>query len=388
MGRVHILILTASIGAGHTRAAEAIHAAIAARAGENVRISVVDFMARDVSVIHYLMKRVYLMMLRFVPNLYDVFFRFAGSAAGGGVVRSAFAWVMVRTMGRLIRSYRPDLVVATHPFPEGAAAAISRQLTARYGGDFLLAALLTDYALHRIWLSRGVDTYFVATEAMAAQMAELGIDRSLVHVTGIPIARAERHVNRAAAKERAGVPFELPALLLMGGGLGLGDIERTLCALETSQERLAVLVVAGHNAALAAHARTVASHSRHTIRVFSYTDEVHVLMRAADLLITKPGALTLSEAFAAGLPLLLHDPIPGPETENAVYATRRGSAVWLHPGEQIVPAVAEILANRLPAMRKAAHASAREEAADCAAQILMEMCRSKRGDRDGAKETV
>ena len=375
MGRVHILILTASIGAGHTRAAEAIHAAIAARAGENVRISVVDFMARDVSVIHYLMKRVYLMMLRFVPNLYDVFFRFAGSAAGGGMVRSAFAWVMVRTMGRLIRSYRPDLVVATHPFPEGAAAL----WRARYGGDFLLAALLTDYALHRIWLSRGVDTYFVATEAMAAQMAELGIDRSLVHVTGIPIARAERHVNRAAAKERAGVPFELPALLLMGGGLGLGDIERTLCALETSQGRLA---------ALAADARRAARTSRHLIRVWDYTDEVPLLMRAADLLITKPGALTISEAFAAGLPLLLHDPIPGPETENAVYATRRGSAVWLHPGEQIVPAVAEILANRLPAMRKAAHASAREEAADCAAQILMEMCRSKRGDRDGAKETV
>ena len=384
MGRVHILILTASIGAGHTRAAEAIHAAIAARAGENVRISVVDFMARDVSVIHYLMQRVYLIMLRFVPNLYDVFFRFAGSAAGGGVVRSAFAWVMVWTMGRLIRSYRPDLVVATHPFPEGAAAL----WRARYGGGFLLAGLLTGYALHRIWLSRGVDTYFVATEAMAAQMAELGIDRSLVHVTGIPIARAERHVNRAAAKERAGVPFELPALLLMGGGLGLGDIERTLCALETSQERLAVLVVAGHNAALAADARRAARTSRHLIRVWDYTDEVPLLMRAADLLITKPGALTISEAFAAGLPLLLHDPIPGPETENAVYATRRGSAVWLHPGEQIVPAVAEILANRLPAIRKAAHASAREEAADCAAQILMEMCRSKRGDRDGAKETV
>ena len=219
-------------------------------------------------------------------------------------------------------------------------------------------------------------------------MAELGIDRSLVHVTGIPIARAERHVNRAAAKERAGVPFELPALLLMGGGLGLGDIERTLCALETSQERLAVLVVAGHNAALAADARRAARTSRHLIRVWDYTDEVPLLMRAADLLITKPGALTISEAFAAGLPLLLHDPIPGPETENAVYATRRGAAVWLHPGEQIVPAVAEILANRLPAMRKAAHASAREEAADCAAQILMEMCRSKRGDRDGAKETV
>lgn len=384
MERAHILILTASIGAGHTRAAEAIRAALAARAGDVVRISVVDFMARDVSVIHYLMKRVYLMMLRFVPNLYDVFFRVAGSAAGGGTVRSAFARVMVRTMGRLVRDYRPDLIVATHPFPEGAAAL----WRARHGGSFLLAALLTDYALHRIWLSRGVDAYFVATEAMAAQMAELGFDRSAVHVTGIPIAHAERRMDRAEAKRRAGIPAELPALLLMGGGLGLGDIERTLRALEMCAARLAILVVAGHNAALAADARRMAATSRHLIRVWDYTDEVPLLMRAADLLITKPGALTISEAFSAGLPLLLHDPIPGPETENAVYATRRGAAVWLHPGEQIAPAVAEILARRLPAMRAAARASAREGAAEHAAQILMDMCERKRGSMDGTQKIV
>ena len=384
MERAHILILTASIGAGHTRAAEAIRAALAARAGDAVRISVVDFMARDVSVVHYLMKRIYLMMLRFVPNLYDVFFRVAGSAAGGGTVRSAFARVMVRTMGRLVRDYRPDLIVATHPFPEGAAAL----WRARHGGSFLLAALLTDYALHRIWLSRGVDAYFVATEAMAAQMAELGFDRSAVYVTGIPIAHAERHVDRAEAKRRAGVPAELPALLLMGGGLGLGDIERTLRALEMRAERLAILVVAGHNAALAADARRMADTSRHLIRVWDYTDEVPLLMRAADLLITKPGALTISEAFSAGLPLLLHDPIPGPEKENAIYATRRGAAVWLHPGEQIAPAVAEILARRLPAMRAAARASAREGAAEHAAQILMDMCERKRGSMDGTQKIV
>ena len=93
MGQARILILTASIGSGHTRAAEAIRAALMARPeAAELEISVVDFMSRDVSMIHYLMKRVYLTMLRFVPNLYDVFFRMAGKRAGGGMVRAAFAW--------------------------------------------------------------------------------------------------------------------------------------------------------------------------------------------------------------------------------------------------------------------------------------------------------
>jgi len=174
----------------------------------------------------------------------------------------------------------------------------------------------------------------------------------------------------------------------MGGGLGLGDIERTLDALEMVRERLAILVAAGHNSALEAHVRRAAEKSRHDIRVWGYTREVPVLMRAADLLITKPGALTISEAFAAGLPLLLHDPIPGPETENAVYATRRGAAVWLHPGERMAPAVEEILAHRIPTMREAARACAREGAAQRTAEILMKMLTRKRGNTDGSEKTL
>ena len=206
-----------------------------------------------------------------------------------------------------------------------------------------------------------------------------GFDRSMVCATGIPIASADYAMARDAAQAKAGLTEDLPTLLLMGGGLGLGGMDRTLAELETIEQRFSILVVAGHNAALAAHARAVASHSRHTIRVFSYTDEVHVLMRAADLLITKPGALTLSEAFAAGLPLLLHDPIPGPETENAIYATRRGAAVWLHPGERMAPAVEEILAHRIPEMRRAARRCAREEAAQDVAADLSALMTRKRG---------
>ena len=378
MERVRILILTASIGSGHTRAAEAIRAALAAYpAAATMQVDVVDFMAREVSVIHYLMKRIYLLMLRFVPDLYDVFFRIAGRKMGGGLVRSAFAQVMVCTVGRIIRTYEPDLVIATHPFPEGAAAL----WRVRHGADFALAALLTDYALHAIWLVPGVDVYFVATEAMAEGMAARGFDAHMVHATGIPIARADYRLERCAAQERAGLTEDLPTILLMGGGM-----DRTLAALAEVEQRLSILVVAGRNVVLEEHARTVARTSHHAIRVFSYTDEIPVLMRAADLLITKPGGLTISEAFAAGLPLLLHDPIPGPETENAVYATRRGAAVWLHPGETMAAAVEEILAHRIPEMRRAAHDCARPDAAKHVAEHLTEILTRKRGAAYGTEK--
>ena len=385
---VRILILTASIGAGHARAAEAIHAALYRLSMEQhtaMQISTVDFMARDVSFIHYLMKRIYLIMLRFVPNLYDVFFRLAGRTGSGGMIRGAFSHIMVRTMGCIVRDYRPDLIIATHPFPEGAAALWRR----KHGGTFRLSALLTDYSLHQIWLSRGVDAYFVATEQMREQMAAFGFDCERVYATGIPITLpAVGMMSRDAARRRIGLPEHLPTLLLMGGGLGLGGIEQTLAALETIHTRLAILVVAGYNAALLEAAQHMSETSHHSIRVWGYTTEVDVLMYASDILITKPGALTISEAFAAGLPLLLHDPIPGPETENAVYATRCGAAVWLHPGEKLAPAVEEILAHRLARMRIAARSCAKVDAAERIAEILAVQIAGKRGDANVTAETL
>lgn len=142
--------------------------------------------------------------------------------------------------------------------------------------------------------------------------------------------------GKEAVRAELDLPDGCPAVLLMGGGLGLGGIAPTLQELESIHERLALLVVAGHNEALLAEAKRFAKTSRHLVRVWGYTEQAHRLMQAADLLITKPGALTISEAFVLGLPMLLHDPIPGPETENAVYATKTARqsgctlvSVWL-----------------------------------------------------------
>ena len=324
-----ILIMSASIGAGHVKAAEAIRNELSARFPED-RIRMLDFMDRRISVFHWMLKKLYLFMLDFVPNLYDVFYHVAGGASGGTFARQIAAAAMYFPMARIIRHHRPDLLICTHPFPEGAAALWK----SRHREDLVLAAVLTDYSLHQIWIYRQVDIFFTATEEMRSGLLNMGFPEDSVHSCGIPIIPHDpRPGERGKIREEMGIEGDACVLLLMGGGLGLGGIENTLDELEQMDRPLTLLIVAGHNKKLYARIMERAKISRHDLRVWSYTQEIPKLMRAADLLITKPGALTISEAFCAGLPMLLHEPIPGPETENAIYAEEHGAAVWVHRGE-------------------------------------------------------
>ncbi len=360
-----ILILSASIGSGHVKAAEAVAIELR-RLLPEAEITTVDFMARRISLFHALLKAIYLVMLRFVPNIYDIFYHVAGNSSGGGLVRSAFSYTMLPALHRLLRRYQPDIVVCTHPFPEGAASLLHGKK------PFFLATVMTDYSLHQIWLSRHVDCYFMATETMRQEMMRLGFPEEKLFADGIPIATSSVDgADRDRVRSVLAIPSGQRAILLMGGGLGLGDIEESLLALESIEERLTLIVVAGRNERLRERVLDFADHTHHNVLAYGYTDQVRLLMRAVDLLLTKPGALTMSEAFALSLPMLLHDPIPGPETDNAIYASHHGAAVWLHPGESIAEAVRGILRERLPAMQAAAKCCARPRAAsDIAAHIL------------------
>lgn len=365
-----ILILTASIGSGHIKAAEAIETELR-RLLPDAEITTVDFMARRISRIHWFMKEFYLAMLAFVPNLYDVFYKLSGGSSGGALVQNAFAWVMMPVMKRLVRRYEPDLVLCTHPFPEGAASLLRR----RQQESYRLATVMTDYSLHQIWLCPAVDRYFMATEEMRMGMISHGFAVNTLEVSGIPVASVLQEMKDKAAVRRAlAIPEGQPAVLLMGGGLGLGGIESNLRDLEEIEARLTILVVAGRNQRLMERVQDMSDASHHQVLVWGYTDQVYFLMRAADLLITKPGALTISEAFVLGLPMLLHDPIPGPETENAIYATQHGAAVWLHPREDLARSVRKLLdGDSLAAMSRAAVSCARPDAAPSIAEDLKDL---------------
>ena len=194
--------------------------------------------------------------------------------------------------------------------------------------------MLTDYSLHEIWIFGEVDAYFVATEEMRQELATHCRAGQKIFATGIPIDEKFSRAEKFQDSTRT-------TILIMGGGLGLGSIEETLSELDKIRLPLKILVIAGQNENLLARLRR--TKISHPMEIFGYVSQVDKLMAAADLLITKPGALTMTEAFAMGLPLILHAPIPGPEFKNAQYAVAHGAAISV--GDKKISAVIEELLN-------------------------------------------
>ncbi len=351
-----VLILSASIGSGHTRAAEALQKVFGSSA------QVVDFMARDVSTLNWLTKKFYLAALRFIPDLYDRIYKFADGRRAGVSARFLSSALMYLPFARLLNKFRPDVVICTHPFPESAAS-LWKFLHAKSARRFTLATVLTDYSLHEIWIYEEVDAYFVATEDMRRELAAHCRAGQKIFATGIPIGEEFDSLEKSCDATRT-------TILIMGGGLGLGSIEDTLAELDKVRKPLKILVVAGLNENLLSRLKKL--RLSHEVEVLGYVSDVHKLMAAADLLITKPGALTMTEAFAAGLPLILHAPIPGPEALNAAYAVSHGAAVEV--GSQKISAVVEALLDepaRLAAMKRCAEKISRPHAAnDIAGKLI------------------
>jgi processive 1,2-diacylglycerol beta-glucosyltransferase len=187
--------------------------------------------------------------------------------------------------------------------------------------------VVTDFVAHSQWIARGVDRYCVAAEEVGHEFVARGIPRERVHVTGVPI-RAEfaQPVDAAAARAALGLRAGAPVVLAMAGSHGgVGRLPEIVRTLERLPAPVQAIVVAGRDAALAERLRRLTSGT--PIRVAGYVADVRTLMAAADLLITKAGGMTLAEALAAELPLLLYGSLPGQERRNERFASRAGIAL-------------------------------------------------------------
>ena len=368
-----ILITTASVGSGHIRAAEALFIELKNRF-PNDDIKIVDFTAKKRAFLPWLLKSVYLRMLKYLPNLYDVFYNVSKGGHIGNLTGMMFSALTSPFMHAVLKAENPDIILATHPFPEGATAFL------RNFGLWkkpLLAAVLTDYSLHNIWLYKNVDIYFVATEEMKDELVKSGVAK-VAYALGIPITEG-KSLSKETAREKLNLNAD-KTILIMGGGLGLGGIEKSLGELENAIEKLNILVVTGQNEVLYEKTKKIANNSKHNVKIFSYTKEIFTLMTASDLLITKPGALTMTEAFSVGLPMLLHEPIPGPEAKNALYAEKLGAAFWVHKSESILEKAQNILTNEevYENMKLSARAISKKDASKKIVEVLSEFFQNKK----------
>ncbi len=211
--------------------------------------------------------------------------------------------------------------LCTHFLPAGVLAALRQE--GRFAGP--VGACVTDYDLHHMWFHPAMDAYYVGSSTVRHKLMDLGIDASRIHLTGIPVRRA---FGRAAAKK---IPAETPGplrVLLSGSSVSPGKILAVLEALDALDEPLDVTLIAGRHAGLLEKSFSF-SPQNPALRLThqGFVQDLERFMAEAHLLITKPGGLTISEAFAVGIPLLLYSPIPLQETQNARYVESQGAGL-------------------------------------------------------------
>lgn len=330
-----ILIVSASIGAGHNQAAKALCSEIQ-QSHPHFKVEIADFLTEKNSYLSAIMKTTYFKMLDICPTMYDFLYRWSSEGSHGQKVQNLMAQATKHNMLTLLNRHQPDMLIFTHPFPCSAAAYL------KHKGAFSLplAAVVTDFAVHPLWIHKEVNYYFVAGKELETSLLSHSLPATSIFTSGIPIASPfAKPPAKNIARKKLNLRIDLPTVLVMGGGLGLGPIKDAFGELNQLPFRLQLIIIAGHNDSLKKQLQLLAPASKHKVTVLGFTNQIHVLMAAADLLITKPGGLTSSEALASNLPLLFFDSLPGQEEENAAYLAAKGAAVWIKAISELSPVV-------------------------------------------------
>ncbi|WP_442877242.1 MGDG synthase family glycosyltransferase [Deinococcus sp. YIM 134068] len=330
------LFVSASIGSGHHQAQQAVQQALRDRG--------VAFEERHSDAVTYLNPAerkvtvdLYDFELRHAPWMYRGFYRLTDLDHPVNFISRAFSWVGVRGMLADLEYSQPDVVVSSY----WASAALAGTARRRTGRSFLNALVVTDYRVHHHWVRHEADLVMVAAPETREQMVERGLSPEKVAVTGIPISPRFRELigaDKAALRERHGLRPGEPLILVSGGGTGTyRALERVLAELTNLGQRVQVLVLAG------ARERGVTRVGGATVHALGFTTDFPELLAASDLVVGKAGGLTVAEATTLGVPLVVHDPIPGQEEHNADYLLRHGAALWARGITDLRPAVLRAL---------------------------------------------
>ena len=346
MTKKKVLIMSASIGTGHTQAARAIEEYVKS-VPENWTVEHVDFLSNDVLSIDNIVKETYIKILDLFPMLYDLMYYSSQGYKKGLAVKTLIAWGLKRRMLRVLAEKKPDILVFTHPFPAGAAALLKRQRRL----NIPIVGVITDFAIHQLWVYPQMDGYCVAASPLKELLVQQGIAPEKVVVSGIPVRKTFAQVrwqwDEAHEADKN--------VLIMGGGLGMGSIRQSLVQLDTLDVVDSFTVVTGYNADLYDEIYQLRRELRHPVKVLGYTNRIPELMEKAAVLVTKPGALTCTEAVTIQVPMVLYSPIPGQEEANATYMQSKGCACWVKGQENLAVITADLLSHpeKLQAMSEA-----------------------------------
>jgi len=365
---MRVLIATVTAGAGHLAAAAALDEAWRAlRPSDTIeRLDLVKFF----SPLHRrIVSDGYVKLVEHAPELWGMMFKVTDNAKLTrrlDKLKRLFPSASRMRFARFVRQFKPDVVLCTHFLPLetlGHMKAEGKKRGRKSAVAPIVVSIVTDFEAHALWMTPGVDLYCVAAEETKARVVARGAKPESVIATGIPIsARFSRKPDLAATRKTLGLRDDQPVLLVLSGGFGMGPVEEILSELDKVNRQFQTVVVTGRNQEL--REKIAAQDRKHPTHILGFASNMDELMGLADLIITKPGGLTSSEALAMGKPLFILNPIPGQEAANSDFLLERGAAAKANRVEDLPYRVEQLLGtSKLPELARAAKALGKPEAA-------------------------
>jgi len=322
-----VLLLSASAGAGHVRAAEALEKAFKENSAET-EVRHVDVLNYTNKIFRHLYSQAYIDLVNKMPEVPGWIYDRLDTPWKNERRRLALDKLNTRPFVKMLREYQPDMIVCTHFLP----AEIVSWLKAKERIASRQAIVVTDFDVHAMWLCHHYEQYFVAIDEARAYLEAVGIPAQKITVSGIPIDPVfAKHKQKAEMRRKHGLVNDRITILISAGGFGVGAMEPIIASLLQLQTRSQVVAICGRNAELKQRLTKMAARLRADARVslkpFGYTNEMDELMAAADLVLGKPGGLTTSEALAKGLVFVIVNPIPGQEERNSDHLLEAGVGI-------------------------------------------------------------
>jgi processive 1,2-diacylglycerol beta-glucosyltransferase len=322
-----VLLLSASAGAGHIRAAQAMEKAFH-EAGAAKEVRHVDTLEFTNKVFRHLYSKAYIELVNKMPQVPGYFYDKLDKPWKNERRRLALDKLNTRPFVKLLHEYRPDLIVCTHFLP----AEIVSWLKAKERIASRQAIIVTDFDVHAMWLCHHYEQYFVAIDEARAYLEALGISKDKITVSGIPIDPVfALHKDKKEMRRKHGLDPDRTTILLSAGGAGVGSMDHLVTSLFPIQHPVQVVAICGRNADLKKRLTKLAAginpNASVKVKPVGYTQEMDELMAASDLVLGKPGGLTTSEALAKGLVFVIVNPIPGQEERNSDHLLEAAAAI-------------------------------------------------------------
>lgn len=349
-----ILVVYATAGIGHKKAAIAVKKAYEEMGLPGTEVTLIDALDYTNNFFRWSYLQAYLLMVNKLPTFWGLMYYFTDIPLVDlfvSYIRRINNWANSKKLVNYILDTKPDVIISTHFFASEVIADLKQKslMTSR------LITVVTDYRLHAWWVCEGTDAYIVASDDTRRDLEGRKVEPSKIKVMGIPIEPIfSKSLDRPKIFKDASLRDDLFTILVIGGGFGVGPIEGIVKVIAQIPKEIQAVVVCGHNEELVRKIQALKDLYKLNIKVLGFIDNVYEYMDISDILISKSGGITVSESLAKEIPLVVISPILGQETGNCSFLVRNNAAVKVNRLADLKAALEGIIADpvRLDRMKE------------------------------------